>query len=305
MSTPCFPKRAFKRQHSKCNCTDFLHRHKAQINSHLPPPLLSYMAENEEKERVQQTTAATTKMESKMRSQPKVTAPNVFWVCIDASPSYDRIQIHNNIHKWMYIYFYLRRSLILLRSWASTPNDVGADSDWSKCFISAISVSAVGIPITSTLYSWGNGRVKRKPWLERRRMALAAARSMSWALRNMSHPSSFMLQTPQTAILVMDTPTSCDGTPWYRGRTNTSKGAPTVAAKQDGSLYLITLCPDHWATWVIPLVWSSKPPEVKFWWMPSCDYGLDDQVCRQRLWMVATLTKAIQKSIRLALTMQL
>ena len=46
----------------------------------------------------------------------------------------------------MYTYFYLMRSLILLRSRTSTPNDVGADSDWSKCFISAISVSAVGIP---------------------------------------------------------------------------------------------------------------------------------------------------------------
>ena len=115
--------------------------HKSTVTCHLH----CYMTESDQKERVE-TTAATTKMERKMRSRPKVTAPNVFRVCIDASPSYDRIQIDYNIHKLMYKYFYLRRSLILLRSWPSTPNDVGADSDWSKCFISAISVSAVGIP---------------------------------------------------------------------------------------------------------------------------------------------------------------
>ena len=91
MSTSCFVGGAFRSQHSKCNNSDFLNR-----------------AESDRKERVH-TAASTTKMKGtiKMWSLPKVTAPNVFWIYLDASPLTERFQIHENIHRWMRIFFYL------------------------------------------------------------------------------------------------------------------------------------------------------------------------------------------------------
>ena len=100
------------------------------------------MAESYQKERVQKkefilhTTAATTKMEKNILSQPNVTAPRVFEYEMDARPSSETIQIYKNIHKCIRINFYLvsANTLLLSPSKFCTPFDVSEDSDWRKCY---------------------------------------------------------------------------------------------------------------------------------------------------------------------------